>query len=178
MPVNDELLDQLSSWGIGPKPKLDANGQEEKKWEAEDDDNISIASDLSLTPEEINLLCTLCEEEPAHEPTDVTVTSIPLESLLFPYQKRGVSWLIKRERSTEIPSYWERVEYVDGRVAWKDTITKHKTPTMPRPSCGSILADEMGLGKTIQALGLLLGNPPEGQRGYPFNPYNDTGAPR
>jgi SNF2-related domain len=87
---------------------------------------------------------------------------------LFDYQKAGIRWLIHQERNDDAVPPWFTKRTQLGREFWHCDITKCLQDQAPKPIRGGILADDMGLGKTLQTLGLILSNPPEGQRCYPF----------
>eukprot|EP00977_Amphora_coffeiformis_P014894 scaffold4244_cov167-Amphora_coffeaeformis.AAC.7 len=83
---------------------------------------------------------------------------------LFDYQIAGIRWLIHNEKRTGSPAWFTE----EGPRVWRDEITGSTFSRRPPPVKGGILADDMGLGKTLQAIGLILSNPPEGQSGYPY----------
>jgi SWI/SNF-related matrix-associated actin-dependent regulator of chromatin subfamily A3 len=90
---------------------------------------------------------------------------------LYDYQKDGIKWLVNQERKDTVP-FFEKV----GKSTWKCVITEARLNVPPSPIRGSILADDMGLGKTIQTLGLILCNPPPGQKGYPYKKTSSLSA--
>lgn len=93
---------------------------------------------------------------------------------LFDYQVAGIRWLVHQELNQGIPSWFTE----EGYRTWRDKITSSVWHQRPSPVRGGILADDMGLGKTMQAIGLILSNPPAGQKGYPYIPARSKGTNR
>jgi SWI/SNF-related matrix-associated actin-dependent regulator of chromatin subfamily A3 len=115
---------------------------------------------------------------------------------LYDYQQDGIRWLIHQERNQNAVAPWfKEVSTLAGKK-YKCCITGALLPRPPKAVCGGILADDMGestslygrqcalffilvsnnlftlgalsgLGKTLQTIGLILSNPPAGQR-YPY----------
>ncbi|KAA8514750.1 hypothetical protein F0562_017929 [Nyssa sinensis] len=73
-----------------------------------------------------------------------------IKSELFLHQKEGLGWLVYRENSCELPSFWEEK---DG--AYINVLTNYHTNDRPEPLCGGIFADDIGLGKTLTLLSLI-----------------------
>jgi len=86
---------------------------------------------------------------------------LPLQTPLFPHQKVGIRWLKHKESGKEAVPFYRKIRE-GGREVWLSEITNSSQATEPQPVRGAILADDMGLGKTLQAIGLILANPPEG----------------
>jgi len=85
---------------------------------------------------------------------------------LFPYQKRGLSWMLAREREmgtvdeakSETHPLWTEFKWPQGDQFWANLNSGELSlsrPTLALKSRGGILADDMGLGKTISALALV-----------------------
>ncbi|KAF4978695.1 hypothetical protein FZEAL_4964 [Fusarium zealandicum] len=111
------------------------------------------------------------------EPATIEITA--LEATLFPYQKRTLQWLLRREGvkwseadKSVVPyvtdeqhptvNVFERLEDVSGKDYYLSdlchTVTRDVTPFRDAEANvkGGILAEEMGLGKTLEILGLIL----------------------
>ncbi|KAK5122434.1 hypothetical protein LTR85_004018 [Meristemomyces frigidus] len=99
-------------------------------------------------------------------PTDI------LESELYPFQKRAVAWMLKREgvqrrdgRTRRIPrlerstvSLYEPVTDLDGQscyVNYLQGIVSREQPLEDAGLSGGLLAEEMGLGKTVELMALV-----------------------
>jgi SWI/SNF-related matrix-associated actin-dependent regulator of chromatin subfamily A3 len=102
-----------------------------------------------------------CKTQLANLPAvDIDPTLLQVD--LFDHQIQGIRWLVHMESGTvPAPFYKEVME--QGKKMWLSEITNSSQSTAPKPIRGGILADDMGLGKTIQAIGLILANPPEGR---------------
>ena len=136
---------------------------------------------------------TLTQAEPAWSPMDfyeaafvpakddprpLSIEIPGMDATLFPYQKRTLQWLLKREgvqwsRERGIEPFVEDalaplsdssriVRDVNGREMFLNdiahTVATDNTPyrAFEKPVKGGILAEEMGLGKTLEILGLIL----------------------
>ncbi|KAF3442164.1 hypothetical protein FNV43_RR16080 [Rhamnella rubrinervis] len=73
-----------------------------------------------------------------------------IKSELFMHQKEGLGWLVHREKSSELPPFWEQK---DG--SYVNVLTNYHTNERPEPLRGGIFADDMGLGKTLTLLSLI-----------------------
>ncbi|KAM3320437.1 SWI/SNF-related matrix-associated actin-dependent regulator of chromatin subfamily A member 3 [Capsicum chacoense] len=73
-----------------------------------------------------------------------------IKSKLLLHQKEGLWWLVQREKSEELPLFWEEKEgnYVN-------VLTNYSSDKRPEPIRGGIFADDMGLGKTLTLLSLI-----------------------
>ncbi|KAK9114612.1 hypothetical protein Syun_021409 [Stephania yunnanensis] len=76
-----------------------------------------------------------------------------IKTELLAHQKEGLGWLVDRERSKELPPFWEE----KGGVFF-NVLTNYQTNLRPEPLMGGIFADEMGLGKTLTLLSLIAVN--------------------
>ena len=93
-----------------------------------------------------------------------------MQSLLLPYQDRGVGWMVRRETAPDHLSLhpaWTQQVSDDGSVWYlhrlSSTLSRSFFPAPVAHTCGGMLCDDVGLGKSIQVLGLVLSNPaPEG----------------
>ena len=93
-----------------------------------------------------------------------------MQSLLLPYQDRGVGWMVRRENAPDhltLHPAWTQQISDDGSVWYLHRLTGQVSRSFfPAPvahTCGGMLCDDVGLGKSIQVLGLILSNPaPEG----------------
>lgn len=85
---------------------------------------------------------------------------------LFPYQKRGLAWMLDREKTigevdendSETHPLWSEMHWPEGDPFWANLNSGELSltrPTLALRSRGGILADEMGLGKTISTLALI-----------------------
>ncbi|BGP24045.1 DNA repair protein rad5 [Rhodotorula toruloides] len=99
------------------------------------------------------------------------VTPPPIVSTpLYPHQKQALSFLLDREKLTDVPerdppgqeptvvSLWKRISDPYGRpTGWQNLVTDlHIAGARPPPQArGAILADDMGLGKTIVVISLV-----------------------
>ncbi|KAJ4751892.1 hypothetical protein LUZ62_086297 [Rhynchospora pubera] len=81
---------------------------------------------------------------PMEPPKDVIVSE------LFQHQKEGLGWLFSREKSCDLPPFWEEK---DG--AYVNVLTNYTTQEQPQLLKGGIFADDMGLGKTLTLLSLI-----------------------
>lgn len=73
-----------------------------------------------------------------------------IKSELFAHQKEGLGWLLYREKSGELPPFWEEK---DGEFL--NTLTNYRSDKRPEPLRGGVFADDMGLGKTLTLLSLI-----------------------
>ncbi|KAL6272440.1 hypothetical protein ACE6H2_023132 [Prunus campanulata] len=73
-----------------------------------------------------------------------------IKTELFVHQKEGLGWLVHRERSDELPPFWE-----EKGGSFVNALTHFSTHKRPEPLRGGIFADEMGLGKTLTLLSLI-----------------------
>ncbi|KAK9091059.1 hypothetical protein Sjap_024236 [Stephania japonica] len=76
---------------------------------------------------------------------------------LLAHQKEGLGWLVARERTEELPPFWEQVQ---GGGVYVNVLTNYQTNARPEPLRGGIFADDMGLGKTLTLLSLIAVNTP------------------
>ncbi|XP_057736990.1 putative SWI/SNF-related matrix-associated actin-dependent regulator of chromatin subfamily A member 3-like 1 [Arachis stenosperma] len=83
-----------------------------------------------------------------------------VRSKLMEHQKEGVWWLLNREKSEELPPFWE----VGEGGEFVNVLTNYSTCVKPEPLRGGILADAMGLGKTLTLLSLIALDKVSGQR--------------
>lgn len=81
---------------------------------------------------------------PMEPPKDVIVSE------LFQHQKEGLGWLFNREKSCDLPPFWE-----DKDGAFVNVLTNYTSQERPQPLKGGIFADDMGLGKTLTLLSLI-----------------------
>ncbi|KAJ3671720.1 hypothetical protein LUZ60_007799 [Juncus effusus] len=82
---------------------------------------------------------------PMEPPKDVIVSE------LFQHQKEGLGWLFQREKSSDLPPFWEEKD----NNSFTNILTNYTTQERPQPLKGGIFADEMGLGKTLTLLSLI-----------------------
>lgn len=88
-----------------------------------------------------------------------------LESILLPYQRQGLAWLLEKENpvlpaegSKQVVQLWKRDP--SRKNAFQNIATNYSTSTPPNLAQGGILADDMGLGKTLQIISLILEGAP------------------
>ncbi|KAI5358615.1 putative helicase, Zinc finger, RING-type, Zinc finger, RING/FYVE/PHD-type [Septoria linicola] len=89
-----------------------------------------------------------------------------LETELYPFQKRAVSWMLRREGvaaldNRECGRFYKPVRDVDGALCFVNHlqgIVTRELPSEESPLSGGILAEEMGLGKTVELLALISSN--------------------
>ncbi|CAN8268541.1 unnamed protein product [Cochlearia groenlandica] len=74
-----------------------------------------------------------------------------IKSELFAHQKEGLGWLLNREKSGELPPFWE--EEKDGEFL--NVLTNYRSDKRPDSLLGGVFADDMGLGKTLTLLSLI-----------------------
>ncbi|GMF63743.1 unnamed protein product [Phytophthora fragariaefolia] len=95
----------------------------------------------------------------------IEVTSIDLWSeripglnlKLYEHQRRGLGWMMKREKAVLWETALPQVFTVPGRPSHdSDNILLSAFPETAYDSCGGMLCDEPGLGKTITMLALIL----------------------
>ncbi|KAH8808943.1 SNF2 family N-terminal domain-containing protein [Xylogone sp. PMI_703] len=84
-----------------------------------------------------------------------------LVSVLLPYQRQGLAWLLDKESpvlpevgSKDVVQLWRRP--ASRPNAFQNIATQFVTATPPVLASGGILADDMGLGKTLQVISLIL----------------------
>ncbi|EOA19963.1 hypothetical protein CARUB_v10000214mg [Capsella rubella] len=73
-----------------------------------------------------------------------------IKSELLAHQKEGLGWLLHREKSAELPPFWEEK---DGDFL--NVLTNYRSDKRPEPLRGGVFADDMGLGKTLTLLSLI-----------------------
>jgi SWI/SNF-related matrix-associated actin-dependent regulator of chromatin subfamily A3 len=85
-----------------------------------------------------------------------------IESLLLPFQRQGLAWMLEKE-SPKLPEskdsklsvqLWKRSDKKANMFS--NVATKYSTENKPHLASGGILADDMGLGKTIQVISLIM----------------------
>lgn len=89
-----------------------------------------------------------------------------LISMLLPYQRQGLKWMLQKEDpkhpsvgSTDVVQLWKRSP--NRPNVFQNLATNYCTSTPPKLARGGILADDMGLGKTLQVISVIL----EGTKG-------------
>ena len=98
-----------------------------------------------------------------------------LESQLYPFQERAVTWMLQREgvrfedgHTATIPQtdlkssdtiQYQEVRDVDGNICYVNhlqaVISRHKPESSTYRMSGGLLAEEMGLGKTVELMALI-----------------------
>lgn len=111
------------------------------KEQSKNKDGKSVDEIFKLVDENVSKMGAMELMEP---PKDV------IKSELFLHQKEGLSWLVHREKSCELPPFWEEK---DG--SYVNVLTNYQTSNLPEPIRGGIFADDMGLGKTLTLLSLI-----------------------
>ncbi|KAI0307676.1 SNF2 family N-terminal domain-containing protein [Multifurca ochricompacta] len=81
-------------------------------------------------------------------------------TLLYPHQKKALTFLLEREqeidRGSKRSTLWQCVPNpITGQKSWCHLVTQTELFEAPRESKGAILADDMGLGKTITTVSLI-----------------------
>nr|POE63444.1 putative atp-dependent helicase [Quercus suber] len=98
-----------------------------------------------------------------------------LESVLYPFQKRAVAWMMRREgvvyhrgqisymsiqeRHAEQLNFFTEYSDIYGQPCFVNHlqgIVNRRCPDQIEPLSGGILAEEMGLGKTVELMALML----------------------
>lgn len=131
---------------------------------------------------------------------DNSLEILSLDSKLYPFQRRAVQWLLKREGvqwcpgaigeycnvqpipkdSSKLPTSFIETKDVDGGVCYVsqlfNVITKDIAPfqRLEDQIRGGILAEEMGLGKTVEIIGLVLLHTRPAEPPLVFDPYTGT----
>ncbi|KAI7581054.1 hypothetical protein KC346_g18790, partial [Hortaea werneckii] len=117
-----------------------------------------------------------------------------LDSELYPFQRRAVAWMLRREgversdqglvrlsRSQmlkERTSFYEPVEDLSGQVCFLNYLQGTLSRQIPgdgKMLFGGLLAEEMGLGKTVEVMALIaLHRRPETPSGQVRDDYSET----
>ncbi|KAM3414928.1 hypothetical protein BST61_g10069 [Cercospora zeina] len=88
-----------------------------------------------------------------------------LDTQLYPFQQRAVTWMLERESSSSqpaTPGFYKSTVDMHGAQCWVNHLQGIVTRELPREESilsGGILAEEMGLGKTVELLALVSTNP-------------------
>ncbi|KAF4636619.1 hypothetical protein G7Y89_g1465 [Cudoniella acicularis] len=84
-----------------------------------------------------------------------------LQSILLPYQRQGLAWMLEKENpalpppgSIDVVQLWKRSP--ERQNVFQNIATYFSTHTAPVLVRGGILADDMGLGKTLQVISTIL----------------------
>jgi SWI/SNF-related matrix-associated actin-dependent regulator of chromatin subfamily A3 len=85
-----------------------------------------------------------------------------IESLLLPFQRQGLAWMLEKESpilpasddSKQSIQLWKRSDKKSNMFT--NVATRFSTQSEPHLASGGILADDMGLGKTIQVISLIM----------------------
>lgn len=104
-------------------------------------DKKSVDKIFKLVDQNVKLMGKLVAAEPPRE---------VIKSELFAHQKEGLGWLLHREKSGELPPFWEEK---DGEFV--NVLTNYRSEKRPEPLRGGVFADDMGLGKTLTLLSLI-----------------------
>jgi len=98
-----------------------------------------------------------------------------LESQLYPFQERAVTWMLRREgvgfedgHAAAIPQadlknsdtiQYQKVHDADGKICYVNhlqaAISRYKPESSTHRMSGGLLAEEMGLGKTVELMALI-----------------------
>ncbi|RMY32245.1 hypothetical protein D0865_14784 [Hortaea werneckii] len=117
-----------------------------------------------------------------------------LDSELYPFQRRAVAWMLRREGVEERDqglvglsksqmlkerlSFYEPVEDLSGQlcfVNYLQGILSRELPADGKVLSGGLLAEEMGLGKTVELMALIaLHRRPEAPSGQVRDDYSET----
>lgn len=83
-----------------------------------------------------------------------------LVSVLLPYQRQGLAWMLEKENpvlpapgSKDVVQLWKR--HASRSNAFQNIATSFTTQEAPALARGGILADDMGLGKTLQVISVI-----------------------
>ncbi|KAI1075210.1 SNF2 family N-terminal domain-containing protein [Whalleya microplaca] len=123
---------------------------------------------------------------PSRDHTDIPLSPTGLTSELYPFQRRALQWLLKREgvrwnnersdgtsgleplslpSSSDLPLSFRVVKDADGQSVYISdlyhVVTRDLTALRRSEAAvkGGILAEEMGLGKTVETISLILMHP-------------------
>lgn len=84
-----------------------------------------------------------------------------LISILLPYQRQGLAWMLAQENpvlpavgSEDVVQLWKRSP--QRPTHFRNIATQYSTHVPPLLARGGILADDMGLGKTLQVISTIL----------------------
>ncbi|KAI6865484.1 hypothetical protein KC334_g19995, partial [Hortaea werneckii] len=117
-----------------------------------------------------------------------------LDSELYPFQRRAVAWMLRREGVEKIDqglagisksqmlkerlSFYEPVEDLSGQlcfVNYLQGILSRELPADGKVLSGGLLAEEMGLGKTVELMALIaLHRRPEAPSGQVRDDHSET----
>ena len=92
------------------------------------------------------------------------LTPTSFESLLFPFQKKCLTWLVERERTAPSISAWgwTQRKLADG-FTFHSSAFGHLSLSEPNTTVrGGLLAQDVGMGKTIEMLALIATNKANG----------------
>ncbi|KAI1622935.1 SNF2 family N-terminal domain-containing protein [Exophiala viscosa] len=83
-----------------------------------------------------------------------------LATILLPYQRQGLQWMLDHEspqlpqNKDDVVQLWKKAGKLYTNIATNFSFSK-----APELASGGILADDMGLGKTIQVISLIMADP-------------------
>ena len=83
-----------------------------------------------------------------------------LATVLLPYQRQGLKWMLDHE-SPELPTQGDHVVQMWKKhgKGYLNIATNFAVSKAPGLASGGLLADDMGLGKTIQVISLIMADP-------------------
>jgi len=139
--------------------------------------DMTLSADWESQQQELDTMFEEIQKKQLENLPDIPIPKQFAKMDLYDYQQQGIRWLYHQETSDGVPSWFSRRS--NGK--WFCQVSGYQQVKDPRPVRGAVLADDMGLGKTLQTLGLILSNPPVGQKGYPYKERSITSgttAPR
>lgn len=162
VPAEIAATDTLDPSSTTPPPLTDDNPNTGGDEEGEDEDE----DELNQDQLDIFYKDGISNRKDLEPKIETTPPSSTFGVELFGYQKRGLTWMLDREkvmadtdaRNLETHPLWTRLSWPEGDFFWVNFNSGELSasrPTLALKCRGGILADDMGLGKTISLLSLI-----------------------